>query len=42
MFTARRPVCRFERRQYVAGLVIAAAAFVGLGFEIAWMVSIPV
>ena len=38
MFT-RRHVRRSERRQYVAGLAIACAAIVGLGFEIAYMVT---
>jgi hypothetical protein len=28
-----------ERRQYVAGLAIAGAAIVGLGVEIAYMVT---
>jgi hypothetical protein len=39
MFTSRRPVRPAERRRHVAGLVIAAAAMVGLGVEIAWMVT---
>jgi hypothetical protein len=38
MFT-RRPVRPSERRQYVAGLAIAAAAMVGLGFEVVYMVT---
>lgn len=39
MFSRRHKVRPAERRQYVAGLAIAAAAMVGLGAEIAWMVT---
>ena len=28
-----------ERRQYIAGLAIACAAIVGLGFEVVYMVT---
>ena len=35
----RRNVRPAERRQYAAGIAIAMAAIVGLGVEIAWMVT---
>lgn len=35
----RRNIRPAERRQYVAGLVIAGAAIVGLGAEIAYMMA---
>lgn len=35
----RRQLPAAERHRYVAGLLIAGAAFVGLGAEIAWMVT---
>jgi hypothetical protein len=34
-----RHLRRAERHRYFAGLLIAGAAFVGLGAEIAWMVT---
>ena len=36
---SRRHVRPSERRRYVAGLTIAAAAIVGLGFEVVYMVT---
>ena len=36
---SRRHARRTERRQYAAGLAIAAAAIVGLGFEVVYMVT---
>lgn len=37
----RRNVRPVERRQYLAGLVIAGAAIAGFGVEIAYMMTIP-
>lgn len=37
--STRRNLRTAERRQYFAGLVIACVAIVGLGFEIAYMVT---
>ena len=35
----RRHLHPAERRQFLAGIAIACTAFVGLGFEIAYMVT---
>lgn len=37
--STRRNIRPAERRQYIAGLAIAGAAIVGLGFEVVYMVS---
>lgn len=37
--STRRNLRTAERRQYFAGIAIACAAIVGLGFEIAYMVT---
>lgn len=37
----RRNVRSADRRQYLAGLLIAGAAIAGLGVEIVYMMTVP-